>query len=388
MNDKAIQAKIDTIIAQAELDLLVLGDLYNIQYATGVQLPAAHAQPDLVILAAFRSGQAPALFVPHCWLGVVRRICPLGDVISYRPEQTPLVAAVAVLQAWAGPAWRLGLDEATLPVLLSRQLSEMAAAEGMTLVDCSQAIEAARLVKTATEQQLLSEIAYKIDHVINGHLHHLSADRRRTASLMSESVRIHALERDIPIQGYNACARAVRGTSLAHFWAHAPKFGFADVEMTQDRDAIVIDIANCEAGYWSQAARIAISHDEMSVAQTEAYGALVALRDMLLGALQIGRSGADVYRAVTLASQQAGLPLVKQLPLGFGVGVAPLEGPFLAPGEMRTLAPGMVLVLDPVVQHDGLYYRSRDTVVLRASGPEIVNWYKDWREPYLAILEL
>ena len=388
MNDKAIQAKIEAIIADAELDLLVLGDLYNIQYATGVQLPAAQAQSDLIILAAFRGGQAPALFVPHCWLGTVRTMCPQSDVISYRPAQSPLLAAVAALQAWAGPAQRLGLDEATLPVLLSRQLSEMAAAGGLTLVDCSEAIADARLVKTPTEQRLLSEIAYKIDHVINGHLHHLSADRRRTASLMSESVRIHALERDIPIQGYNACARAIRGTSLAHFWAHAPKFGFADVEMTQDRDAIIIDIANCEAGYWSNAARIAISHDEMSPAQAAAYGALVALRDMLLAALRTGRSGADVYREVTQAGQAAELPLVTELPLGFGVGVAPLEGPFLAPGEERALATGMVLVLDPVVRHDGLYYRSRDTVVLRESGPEIVNWYKDWREPYLAILEL
>ena len=112
------------------------------------------------------------------------------------------------------------------------------------------------------EVELLTEIAYKADHVINGHFHHLSADRPRTASLMSESLRVHSSERDIPIAGYNACARATLGEAMSHFWAYAPKFGFAEAEMTQDRDAIVADVMSCESGYWSNATRIGITFDE------------------------------------------------------------------------------------------------------------------------------
>lgn len=65
-----------------------------------------------------------------------------------------------------------------------------------------------------------------------------------------------------------------------------------------------------------------------------------------------------------------------------------MEPPFLAPGDIRTVEESMVFVLDPVVKANGKLYRSRDTVVVTANGPQIVNWYKDWREPYIAILEL
>ena len=43
------------------------------------------------------------------------------------------------------------------------------------------------------------------------------------------------------------------------------------------------------------------------------------------------------------------------------------------------------MVVDLVVSHEEVLYRSRDTVIISVEGPRIVNWYKDWREPYLAI---
>lgn len=388
MNDSEKRQKIEAIIQNEQLDGLVLGDPYHVQYATGVHIPAAHAQRDLVMFAVFMADKEPLLLVPHGWHAVASKLCYFPNVVAYGVKGVPLATAVSTLSNWCQPANRIGLDEAALPVAHHRQLTAAFAKHNITFVDITPQLAQARAVKTAAELHLLKSIAYKIDHVINGHFHHLSADRPRTASTISESLRIHSLERDIPIEGYHAGGRAVLGKSLGQFWAYAPKYGFADAEMTQEYDAIIAHMVNNEAGYWSNSVRIAISHDEMSVEQEAAYGQLVRVRELLLAGLKNGRLCADIYRETIAAAKEAGLQLVKNLPLGFCVGVSPMEGPYLAPGESQTVANSMVFVLDPVIKHDGLFYRSRDTVVVTENGAEIVNWYKDWREPYLAILEL
>ncbi|MEM7802222.1 MAG: aminopeptidase P family N-terminal domain-containing protein [Chloroflexota bacterium] len=382
------QNKIKSIIAEQELDALIIGGAYNIQYATGVRIEAAHAQPDLVMFALFFAEKEPVVFVPKSWQGVAHQECYFTNVVAYRPDKLPIDAAVEALIDCCPAAGRVGIDDDLLSAAVNLKLIQAFEQKEVTFISCASQLGQARAIKTAEEVELLTEIAFKTDHVINGHFHHLSADRRRTASVISESLRVHSSERDIEIAGYTACARAVIGRSMSSFWAYAPKYGFADADMTQENDPMVVDVLTSEGGYWSNSTRIAISNDHMSAEQERVYGELVRLRKLLVEGLRVGRKCSAVYHGVVGAAQKEGLSLVTELPLGFCVGVSPMEGPFLAPGDERDIQASMVFVLDPVVQHDALFYRSRDTVVVRESGPEIVNWYKDWREPYLAILEL
>ncbi|MFK7801817.1 MAG: M24 family metallopeptidase [Anaerolineae bacterium] len=382
------QRKIQAIIAENTLDALVLGGTYNIQYATGVRIEAAHAQPDLVMFAAFVAGKEPVVFVPKSWQGVARQECTFSNVVAYRPDLQPIDAAVEALIDWCPTAGRIGIDDDVISAAVNLKLTQVFETKGVSLISCGDHLAHARAVKTAEELELLKNIAFKTDHVINGHFHHLSADRRRTASVISESVRVHSSERDIEIAGYNACGRAIIGQSMANFWAYAPKFGFAEADMTQENDPMVIDLLTSDQGYWSNSTRIAISNDQMSAEQEKIYGELVRLRKLLVAGLRVGRTCSAVYHEVVEASKNEGLSLVTQLSLGFCVGVSPMEGPLLAPGDETIIEESMVFVLDPVVQHKSLFYRSRDTVVVSDEGAEIVNWYKDWREPYLAILEL
>ncbi len=71
--------------------------------------------------------------------------------------------------------------------------------------------------------------------------------------------------------------------------------------------------------------------------------------------------------------------------MGFSVGVSAMEPPFLSAGDQTQIEEGMIIVIDGLIEHKGLLYRSRDTVVITDNGPEILNWYKDWREPYFAL---
>ena len=382
------KTKINAILQDQHLDALLLGDPYNIQYATGVRIPVALAQPDLVMFALFSAQQEPVVLLPDCWHEVARQESYFANLMVYRPDKPPLDAAIELIMTLCHAAHRVGIDAESISVAHTAALEKALSPLGIVQVACDAQMRQARAVKTAAERDLLTRIAAKTDHVINGHFHHLSADRPRTASLISESLRVHSSERDIEIAGYNACARAVLGESIRSFWAYAPKYGFAEAEMTQEFDAIIADVQTSEGGYWSNATRIAISSDVMSEEQAAAYEALNLLRNMLLEAVQIGRTGAEIYAEVVAAAQAKEIDLVTNLGLGFGVGVSPLEGPFLAPGEIVSIEAGMVLVLDPVVKLGNKFYRSRDTVVIADDGAQIVNWYKDWREPYLAILEL
>jgi Xaa-Pro dipeptidase len=388
MKNVAMYKKVKSIVDENHLDALVLGGTYNIQYATGVHIPCAHAQTDLVMFAVFAVGKEPMVLVPKCWESVARQTCYFTNVRSYGLDNRPLEMATAALVDWCQPAKRIGTDDGNMSVTVNAQLAHAFERAGVTLVPCKSHISKARSIKTDEEVALLTAIAYKTDHVINGHFHHLSADRPKTASSISESLRIHSQERDIEISGYNACSRAVLGESLSKFWAYAPKYGFADCEMTKDNDTIIAHVLNTENGYWSNATRMAISSDRMSDEQERMYAALNQLRDLLLSSLRIGRKCSDIYHEMIEHSKKESLSLVNNIPLGFCVGVSPMEGPFLSPGEEQTVEASMVLVLNPVVKYGTYFYRSSDTVVIKEDGPEVVNWYKDWREPYLAILAL
>lgn len=382
------QTKISEIIAENRLAGLVLGGTYNIQYATGVRIEVAHAQRDLVMFAAFIVGKEPVVFVPKSWYRVAQQECYFGNILAYRPDIHPIDAAIEALIDWCPADAQIGIDDDVISAANNLKVAQAFAKKGMALVSCGDQMAYARAVKTAEEVELLKNIAFKTDHVINGHFHHLSADRRRTASVISESVRVHGSERDIEIAGYNACGRAVIGQSMSNFWAYAPKYGFAEADMTQDKDPMVIDLLTSDQGYWSNSTRIAISNDQMSTEQEQVYGELVRVRKLLVAGLRVGRKCSEVYGEAVEASQNEGLSLATNLCLGFCVGVSPMEGPFLALGDDTVIEPSMVFVLDPVIQHDSLFYRSKDTVVISDEGAKIVNWYKDWREPYLAILEL
>jgi Xaa-Pro aminopeptidase len=83
---------------------------------------------------------------------------------------------------------------------------------------------------------------------------------------------------------------------------------------------------------------------------------------------------------------EAGIDLIGEHGLGHGIGVSPVEPPFLDPADSTELREGMVLVLTPTVKGpEGELVRSYDTVIIGKNGPRLVGWYKDWNTPYKAV---
>lgn len=387
MNNLAneIREKINDIYIRNGIETIILSDLYNIQYATGIKIPCSHAQPDLVMIALLNKNDEAKIILPEHWVASASQTKFDGELISYKIDQDPFDAAKSVLESEIAGTNNIGSDDDVASIMTSRMIEGVIKDSGGNKLSVSDDIMEERVIKTKAEIHHIQSISLKTDHAINGYFHHLIADRSKSSMSISENLRIHSLERDIEIEGYNACSRGVLGQSIEKIWAYAPAYGFASDDFTEIGDTIIADAMNNERGYWSNSTRIGIMADDMNADQEEAYDQLVKLRNIVCENLTINHAANQIYMDIVNDAETQNIAIIENHRLGFSVGVSAMEPPFLSAGDQTQIEEGMIIVIDGLIEHKGLLYRSRDTVVITDNGPEILNWYKDWREPYFAL---
>jgi Xaa-Pro aminopeptidase len=360
--------------------LLVLG-AENVQYLSGAFLPFARARRDQPIAVLWPATGAPTAFVPEEWAGSFRPDVKGMKVQAYSGSGDA-AAALATVLGGALPQGKAGCDLRHASIAVREALGEVA------LESADAALDGARMVKSGAEIALLTRVAYRTDHAINGCIHHITVDRRMSELTMVEELRIHSVERDLDLIGYEAVAHVAAAHELPEFWPNAPRYGYARTRDLVRGDTVRIEVRNVADGYWSDSARMMAMGDVLSREQADDYDALVALRELLMQHLRPGVTCAGVAEAVRKDAAAQGLPLAEGFALGHGIGVSPVEAPFLDAGDDTEIAENMVLVLDPVVSTAAGISRSKDTVVIGKDGARIVNWYKDWREPYTPIMSI
>ena len=238
--------------------------------------------------------------------------------------------------------------------------------------------------KTSAELALLDEVAYRTDHGILGATHHMMANAVRPEKGAAEIIRVHCLEREMDFIGYDFVAEVASGEHARKFWPVAPSYGVGLGKTLGKGEFLRMAISATMDGYRSDGCRLMVM-GEPTDAQMEAYDALVWLRELAVRTMVPGVRCCDVYRTVCQAAQARSLPLVHDLGIGHGVGVTAFEAPYLTESDTTALSEGMVLVVDLIVlgPNEELL-RTKDTVIIRESGAEVIGWYKDWREPYIA----
>ncbi len=380
-----ITKKIESIFDTLGIDTMILSDVYNIQYSTGIKIPCSHAHTDLVMIALLNNRGITKVILPECWVALAEQTKFDAKLLPYSIDHDPLAAANSILKDQLTHNLVIGSDDNNVSLKLAKMIAGQIAESGTERIEVEDSFTAARATKTKNEIAHIRSIALKTDHAINGYFHHLIADRSKSSMSISENLRIHSLERDIEIEGYNACSRGVIGQNIKNIWAYAPMFGFASNDFTDIGDTIIADAMNNERGYWSNATRIGIMADYMSDDQTIAYNHLVQLRKIICEELIVGRTASEVYHRIVDKAQTQNLSILKNHGFGFSVGVSTKEAPFLVSGDETLIEAEMTMVLDGIIEHEGLLYRSRDTVLITDNGHEFLNWYKDWREPYFAL---
>ncbi len=382
---EGIVSKVERALDDSKLDAILVFGYDNVQYLTGAHLhyPPSFADRPMALLWAKRV--TPVCVLPALWEESFRNLAWNGETRAYEEHEsadTAIDIVARVVLDIVGESGTIGVDTRRVPISsfdgLTRALGRL------ELVPCDDWLAELRMVKTREEVEWLEEVARDTDHALNGAAHHILVTSLGTEIGESESIRIHAIERGLDEVGHHAVAQVSAGSNARKFWPNAPRYGVGSARKGQPQELMRMELDASRAGYWSTGARMLVL-GEPDEAQRAAYATLVDLREAARAHLRPGVTAAEVHAAVTDAATAAEAKLVTQLPVGHGVGVTPREPPYLSAGDRTVLAPGMVLVVSPIITGpDGELMTGRDTFVITDTGNRLFGWYKDWREPFIA----
>lgn len=178
------------------------------------------------------------------------------------------------------------------------------------------------------------------------------------------------------------------GIELARGWAAvqaganavvAGRFSRSSARPLRAGDTVVIELATCVDGYWSDLTRTTAIGDG-GAAYAEAYATLAAARDAALRALRSGVLACDVDAASRRLIDSAGwgdeFPHPTGHPTGFRYHDA---GPVLAPDCVDLLHAGMVLTIEPGIYSAEHRFgcRIEENVLVTEDGYELLSAEED-----------
>jgi len=386
-----IQEKIASAMKQAAVDLLLLTGPDSITWVTGVSLP---------FVPSMFYGKLAVLVAPS---GAVYCVCPAhlassmehqgiaGELLSYNlygDDSTAFLdVMLALIQRLQPEPRTIGFDGNRMSAEFTQAMQEQCA--GKRFSDVGDWILELRSVKTSDELELLEEAAFRTDHGINGQFHHTLSAKQVSLMGLAENVRVHCMERFLDEAGYSRVSRITTQDKPGRFFPfdeiHGFNYGFCELKKTVTGQMYTVSMNATYQGYWSTGSRI-LSYGSYTEAQERDYAQINRLRALLLDAIKPGLRCSDVYHKVRAAAITENINLVPDIGFGHGVGVCVREAPYLTEDCDMLIKADMVLVLDQAVygQH-GEILRSKDTILVSETDNRLLNWWKDWREPYFPI---
>jgi len=357
-------SKLRDAMTASGIDALVLCLQSNVSYATGSRVPTA----DHVRAAWWRA------------VAVVQRDDPWPHVFTEFPEGSPvelpgdhLHPAVEV-EAAAGaaelveqlPAGRLGLDDAPFALWQALQSREV--------VDAALALAPAKLTKTLDELECIRQA-----QAINERA--MRTVRETVAAGVPATTLSGTFLREIAELGASANVVDpvfnVMPASIAegpYSVTGDPVFPLPTEPRVLDRgDVLWIDTGINLNGYSSDFGATWIVGGEPDAYARSQFARWRDTVDRVLEVAKPGATGADLVRAAT--EPDGSRPWLSYFYLAHGTGTDPAEMPLIGTDRgddfdaSIVLAPGMVLVLEPVVWDDGhCGHRSEEIVAITHEG--------------------
>jgi Xaa-Pro aminopeptidase len=381
-----VKEKIGASIETSGLEAVLIFGADNARYLSGANLPFLHSFPDRPLAILWPRDGSPVCICPVEWESSFLTMSWIDKTHGYveSPKDSSVIAdAVAdVLKSRGAPKGKIGVDHEGISVDLYGSLVE--ALSAFDVVPCDSLMKDLRLVKTPEELAHLEDVAYRADHAIFGTIHHVLVTSTRSEMSLSEEIRVHAMERDLDVIGHNSVGPSASGEHAKKFWPLAPKFGMGFEKPLKPGEYVRVEVKTSLDGYWSDAARM-MTMGEPTQEQSDAYDALRALNDAAISRIKPGAESREIYSAVQEKARELSSDLVPSLGVGHGVGVSPLEPPYLNASDATVIKAGMVLVISPMIYGpEGEIMASKDTVIVTEEGCRRVGWYMDWRDPYVA----
>ena len=362
-------ARLVDAMREHAVDALVLLGQSNVGYATGTRVPAAdqaraiHRRPVAVVTADSAAphvftwspeGAPPELPDDHVHPGVLLEL----------DEGVPRLLDVL-------PGGTLALDELTMPL--------RAALAGRDVVDASTVVTAAKVVKTADEIECIRR-AQAINEAAIVDVHEMLAPGVRGTELTGRLL-------------HRAFELGATGNTVDPVWqvmppsiADGPYSAMGDVvfpTVTTDRpfadgDVVWVDNGLAYEGYQSDYGNTWVVGGAVGGRRRSQFARWGQVVDAVREAIKPGSTARDLTRAAGEVNGRR--PWLAHLYLAHGTGTESAEMPFVGTDlgdefdESVVLAPGMVLVLEPVLWDDGwVGFRAEEIVVVTDDGHEMLS---------------
>ncbi len=360
--------RFEDLLAESGLDGIVASSLENVSYLSGARIVTQRLIPDRLALLLWPGQGDPAIVLCKGEDAACRDDCEIEDMRTYKEFVTSPVDLLADTVAEKGLAGaRLGVETHSLPAAFMGRLRErLPRAE---LVDCGGLMDRTRMIKTQEEIDALAAAARATDASIRR-----AFETARAGDTEKEVAdRIAA---GVTSAGADVMNFMFLGTGTRSFEWHA-RPGAARLETGH---VVHTDVGGSFTGYWSDVARTAFV-GKPSPRQRSMYDRLYQVHAETIEAVRPGLRAGDLYSLCEAAYERAGLPFW-MAHIGHGLGLGLHEHPMLKPTTEETLAPGMVLCIEPAhYDPDTAGYHVEDLAVVTDDGVEALTDYENASEP-------
>ena len=125
----------------------------------------------------------------------------------------------------------------------------------------------------------------------------------------------------------------------------------------------------------------------MNTSQKAFADQMTALRKFACSQIHPGVAAKDIFAAISQKAIEMGIHMAPEFGFGHGIGVEPMEPPFISASDETVLEKNMVLVLSLGARYTtgvSELYITKDTLVVTEDGCKIIGWYENWDYPYTA----
>lgn len=366
-------AKLDRLMEDAGLDVLIATSKHNVQYLLGGAeraiffdyMDALGVSRYLPVMVYPKGAPEKAAYIGHRLETHQRDVAPLW-IPEVKTGSSGSVDAMALaiesIRASGVPRKRIGVELAFLPMDAGKALSD--ALPDSDIKDALFVLERLRAVKTSAE---LAKLRKASELVIESMLEVIASHGPgHTKREISDALRVAEVNRGLT---FEYCLLAA-GTSHNR----APS-----EQRWEKGDVMSLDSGGNFHGYIGDLARMAIQGEPDAELQ-DILGEIEAIQRAAFAAVQPGKMGGDIY-----ASAENLLKPSKQREhmefLAHGMGLVSHEAPRLtAKGPVpyddidarRPLEPGMVVSIETTLKHPRRgFIKLEDTVVVTDKGHEI-----------------
>lgn len=389
MSAKNNVTKISKFIqSNLEIDGIVITDPANLAYATGLNYEGLYSITNLIVIAFF-SGSKRFLACPKIMASAYQNAGWDDSIITYDNCSDPESAAAGISSAFITELF--GGSKATIGFLGDRMHQSLfekltARIESCNFIDISESFTRLRQIKTASERRVIEKAAALTDHGIAGAVHHVSRNGAKSEKFLTEDIRVHCLERGLPVNGYRAVAQAVSEDHATILWPNAPYYAVGRDGNFFEGKFIRLEMTGILDGYWSNDSRMMVKGD-MNPSQKTFAEKMTALRKYACSIIKPGAVCKDIFYAINKKAVEMGIVMAPEFGYGAGIGVSPVEPPYISAADETVIEKNMMIVLSLGARYTaggGELYITKDTLRITDNGCEILGWYENWDYPYTA----